>query len=169
MKLKETYSNSSNGNFQYSGFNNKVSLWLGTTNSVCQREVYAICNSESINNKIVGPFLGKIGATQKENRKYNIKLYCVYAIIGLNTYNDVHFKYTVLWLLQNYKILSDVHNHYTDVTMSTMASQITSLMIVYSTVYSCADQRKHQSSASLAFVRVIHRWPMNSPHQRPVN
>ena len=36
--------------------------------------------------------------------------------------------------------------------MSTMASQITSLMIVYSTVYSGADQRKHQSSASLALV-----------------
>ena len=41
--------------------------------------------------------------------------------------------------------------------MTTMASQITSLTIVYSTVYSDADQRKHQSSASLAFVREIHR------------
>ena len=50
----------------------------------------------------------------------------------------------------------------------TMASQITSLRIVYSTVYSGADQRKHQSSASLAFVRGIHRWPMNSPHKGPV-
>ena len=40
--------------------------------------------------------------------------------------------------------------------------------IVYSTVYSCSDQRKHQSSASLAFVRGIHRWPVNSPHKRPV-
>ena len=37
--------------------------------------------------------------------------------------------------------------------MGTMVSQITSLMIISSTVYSCADQRKHQSSASLAFVR----------------
>ena len=42
--------------------------------------------------------------------------------------------------------------HYGDVTMGAMASQITSLTIVYSTVYSDADQRKHQSSASLAFV-----------------
>ena len=41
--------------------------------------------------------------------------------------------------------------------MSAMASQITSLTIVYSTVYSGADQRKHQSSTSLAFVRGIHR------------
>ena len=41
-------------------------------------------------------------------------------------------------------------------------------MIVYSTVYSDADQRKHQSSASLAFVRGIHRGPVNSPHKWPV-
>ena len=49
-----------------------------------------------------------------------------------------------------------------------MASQITSPMSVYSTVYSGADQRKHQSSASLAIVRGIHRWPVNSPHKWPV-
>ena len=53
--------------------------------------------------------------------------------------------------------------HYNDVIMSSMVSQITSLTIVYSTVYSGADQRKHQSSASLAFVRGIHRWPVISP------
>ena len=47
--------------------------------------------------------------------------------------------------------------HYIDAIMTTMASQITSLTIVYSTVYSGADQRKHQSSASLAFVRGIHQ------------
>ena len=47
--------------------------------------------------------------------------------------------------------------HYIDVIVSTMASQITSLTVVYSTVYSDADQRKHQSSASLAFVWGIHR------------
>ena len=49
-----------------------------------------------------------------------------------------------------------------------IASQFTSLMIVYSTVYSGADQRKHQRSASLAFVRGIHRGPVNSPHKWPV-
>ena len=58
--------------------------------------------------------------------------------------------------------------HYADVIMGTIASQITSLNIVYSTVYSDADQRKHQSSASLAFVWGIHRGPMNSPHKWPV-
>ena len=52
--------------------------------------------------------------------------------------------------------------------MGAIASQITSLTIVYSIVYSDADQRKHQSSASLAFVRGIHRGPVNSPHKWPV-
>ena len=52
--------------------------------------------------------------------------------------------------------------------MSTMASQITSLTIVYSAVYSDADQRKQQSSASLAFVRGIYRWPVNTQHKGPV-
>ena len=58
--------------------------------------------------------------------------------------------------------------HYNDVKMNAMTSQITSLTTVYSTVYSGADQRKHQSSVSLAFVRGIHRWPVNSPHKGPV-
>ena len=52
--------------------------------------------------------------------------------------------------------------------MSLMASQIANLTIVYSTVYSGADQRKHQSSASLAFVREFTGGPVNSPHKRPV-
>ena len=47
--------------------------------------------------------------------------------------------------------------HYSDVIMGAITTQITSLTTVYSTVYSGADQRKHQSSASLAFVRGIHR------------
>ena len=58
--------------------------------------------------------------------------------------------------------------HYNDVTMSAMVSQIPGASIVYSTVCSGADQRKHQSSASLAFVRGIHRWPVNSSHKGPV-
>ena len=51
--------------------------------------------------------------------------------------------------------------------MSVMASQITSLTISFSTVYSGADQRKYQSSTSLTFVQGIHRWPANSPHKGP--
>ena len=52
---------------------------------------------------------------------------------------------------------SYANTHYNDVIMSPMASQITSLTIVYSTVYSDADQRKHQRPASLAFVWGIRR------------
>ena len=58
--------------------------------------------------------------------------------------------------------------HYSDVMMGVTASSTTSLTLVYSTVYSGAAQRKHQSSASLAFVRGIHRLPVNSPHNCPV-
>ena len=70
-----------------------------------------------------------------------------------------HCSYNPLVLRLN----SPTTPHYNDVTMGEMASQITSLTIVYSTVYSGTDQRKHQSSASLAFVRGIHRWPVNTP------
>ena len=58
-------------------------------------------------------------------------------------------------------------NHYSDVIMDPMASQITSLAIVYSTIYTGPDE-KHQSPVSLAFVWGIHRWPVNSPHKCPV-
>ena len=63
------------------------------------------------------------------------------------------------------KTVNNTRHHQSDVIMGTIASQITSLTIVYSIVYSDADQSKHQSSASLAFVRGIHRGPVNSPHK----
>ena len=84
----------------------------------------------------------------------------------------------VLWFIQSghklHKIVSDAaaialgYLHYNDVIMGAVASQITSLTSVYPTVYSGADQRKLQRSASLAFVRGIHRSPVNSPHKWPV-
>ena len=58
--------------------------------------------------------------------------------------------------------------HYDDIIMGAIASQITSLTIVYSADFSGVDQSKHQSSASLAFVWGIHRGPVNSPHKGPV-
>ena len=58
--------------------------------------------------------------------------------------------------------------HYNEVIVSTMASQITRVSIVYLTVCSGPDQRKHQSSVSLTFVRGIHWWPVNLPTQMPV-
>ena len=60
---------------------------------------------------------------------------------------------------------SKYHN---DVIMNEMASQITSLTIVYWTVVSDADPRTYQSSALLAFMRGIHQVPLNSPHKWPV-
>ena len=66
-----------------------------------------------------------------------------------------------------YFVSTACFDHYNDVIMSTMAYQITNLKIVYPTVYSITDQRKHQSSVSVVFVREIHRWRVNSPHKGP--
>ena len=64
--------------------------------------------------------------------------------------------------------ISKYQCHYSDIMMSAMASQITSVSIVCSTVCLGAQQRKHQSSVSLAFVRGIHWWLVDSPHKGPV-
>ena len=63
------------------------------------------------------------------------------------------------------ELFTRLPGHDSNVIMSTMESQITSLTIFYSTAYSGADQRKHQNSASLAFVWGIHRGPVNSTHK----
>ena len=68
-----------------------------------------------------------------------------------------------------HRCLSKLQCHYSDVIMSAMASEITGVTIIYSTVCSGADQRKYLSSASLAFVRGIHRSPVNPPSQRASN
>ena len=84
---------------------------------------------------------------------YTFALYCVCLIIeGALPGNNRSYNWS----------------HFNDVIMGAIASQITSVTIVYSIVYSDADQRKHQSSASLAFVRGIHRGPVSSPHNWPV-
>ena len=66
-------------------------------------------------------------------------------------------KWMIYIYIYIYKRIWIETKHYDDVIMTTMAAQITSLTVVYSTVYSDANQRKHQSSASLAFVWGIHR------------
>ena len=73
---------------------------------------------------------------------------------------------TQWWLGTPTHILAEIH--YVDVIISAIASQMTGVTIVYRTVCSGVNQRKHQSSASLAFVRGILRWPVNSPNKRPV-
>ena len=82
----------------------------------------------------------------------------------------INFDYVWLWCKMCAYLTwwGNVISHYDDVIMSAVASQITSLTIVCSMVYLGADQRKHESSASLAFVRGIHRGPVNSPHKWPV-
>ena len=61
-----------------------------------------------------------------------------------------------------------INIYYSDVMMDAVASQITSVSIVYSTVCSGTDKKIHQSSTSLAFVKGIHPSPVNSPHKGPV-
>ena len=75
----------------------------------------------------------------------------------------------IIQILYRYSLYSLYRKyvHYNDVIMSAMASQITSLTIVYSNFYLVTDQRKHWSPASLAFVRGIHRGPVNSPQKVP--
>ena len=99
----------------------------------------------------------------------NAVIHYVYGPLGLNPLHRTRslvFSRAITWCLLRFcvftlRIDNDarcIKNHYIDVIMTTMASQITSLTVVYSTVYSDADQRKHQSSASLAFVWGIHRY-----------
>ena len=57
---------------------------------------------------------------------------------------------------------------YGDVIIRANVYQITGVSMVFSTICSGADQRKHQSCASLAFVKGSHRWPVNSLHRGPV-
>ena len=66
------------------------------------------------------------------------------------------------------QLLKQLARHYSDAIVSTMASQITAVSDFYSNVCSDADQRKHQSSASLAFVRRIQWCSVNSQHKGPV-
>ena len=82
--------------------------------------------------------------------------------------------FITLWLVWHYtnrelhRVVRWPKFHYSDVIMSTMAPQITGVLIVCSNVCSGAGQRKYQSSAPRAFVGGIHRWPLDSPHKGPV-
>ena len=90
-------------------------------------------------------------------------------VFPMNLAIRVGFAMAGVWLRYTRRsVFSGIIGHYGDVIMTRMASWITSLTIVYSIVYSGEDQRKLQSSASLAFVRWIHRRPVNSPHKWPV-
>ena len=95
-----------------------------------------------------------------------------YRLFGISAnfesqHNSFHIKKWI-WKLSTKCRSLGCRFHYNDIIMGAMVSQITNLTVVYSTVYSGADQRNHQSSASLAFVRGIYRRPVNSPHKWPV-
>ena len=75
--------------------------------------------------------------------------------------------HALFWFL-HVILCPDRAKHYSDVIMSAMASQITGVSIVCSSVGWGADQREHQSSASLTFVWGIVRWLVNFPHKGPV-
>ena len=91
-----------------------------------------------------------------------------YGILMTNTWFRKPMALSTNIIYNELQIQTNATWHYDDVTMGAIASLITSLTIVYLTVYSDADQRKHQSSASLAFVWGIHRGPVNPPHKWPV-
>ena len=76
--------------------------------------------------------------------------------------NDVNLRLVTM------SFMDVIFAHYSDAIMSTLTSQITGVSIVYSSDCSGADQIKHHRSGSLAFVRGIHRSPVNSPHKGPV-
>ena len=94
----------------------------------------------------------------------DIDKHCMIYVYNIESHINIpHSTAIPIYMGPNFVII-----HYSDIIMSTMASQTTSLAIVYLIVCSGADQRKHQSSTSLAFVRGIHRGPVNSPHKGPV-
>ena len=107
-------------------------------------------------------YTDKIALTNELKFDGKFKFICEGNLVGCILYNgnDTHWRRN--WYIQI------IQTHYNDVIMGAIASQITSLTIVFSTFYLDADQRKHQSSASLAFVWEIHQWPVNSPHKGPV-
>ena len=98
--------------------------------------------------------------------KNPINANCVYCVLVINAI--MHRKQFLTKGLWKHDLLGRFVMHYDDVIMSAMASQITSLANVYSSVYSGANQRKHRSSASLLFVWGIRRWLVNSSRQGPV-
>ena len=84
---------------------------------------------------------------------------CIFDSTWRMRYWFIHYLFHCMSVAQSKRIenIENGANHYTDVIMTTMTSQITILTVVYSAVYSDADQRKHQIYASLAFVWGIHR------------
>ena len=115
-----------------------------------------------------GNFTSFLSLSQWLRVKYAIK--CIMPMKNLTSCLFWYQRYTITFreiFINKMSVCLISYHHMNDVMMSAK-SQITTLATVYSTVCSGADQRKHQSSASLAFVRGFRRWPVNSPHKEPV-
>ena len=122
------------------------------------------------------PSINRINAELSQMKSQESRLKCIYsrnAFISISTLVSVSYFCIGSHSCQGQKWVNSLffnsYAHYCDVIMDVMVSEITSLTIVYSTIHSGTDQRKDQSSASLAFVRGIHRWPVNSPTQMASN
>ena len=100
------------------------------------------------------------------NKTPNKSHYIVLILITTSSYSSNH-KWSSDPTVMSPTFLGLPHD--SDFIMNAMASQITGVFIVYSTVCSGAVQRKYQSSESLTFVRGIHWWPVNSPAKRASN
>ena len=131
--------------------------------SFWQNYIYEMSLSGNFRHWLILKFLFRNGVNLTK-----FSLLAVSKVVRLTTFasrwrtfsqNDEHFRLS--------EDSSSLH-YYNDVIISVMASQITGVSIVCWIVSSDADPRKRQSSASLAFVRGIHRWAVNSPHKRPV-
>ena len=76
----------------------------------------------------------------------------------------------ICWRVNTWWWQIDIHRwyslvHYNDIIMSAVRLKSPASRLFTQPFIQCANQRKHQSSASLAFVQGIHRWPVNSPHK----
>ena len=110
-----------------------------------------------------------------EKKNYHLKKKCAFLFnfhccmlgsVNIGAASGLELISLLLWEPKLIQHTYPYHN--SDVIMSAMASQITSLTTVYRAVYSGTDQRKHQSSTFLALVRGIHQWLVNSPQKGPV-
>ena len=113
-------------------------------------------------NRPLDSLYNKSNKTTKQNHFYSDCLHATKSVIR-NSIFSIVCKGPVVHAVK--KLAVCVQGHNSDFIMGAMASQFTSLIIVYSNVYSGADRRKHQSSSSLAFVQGIHRWPGKFPAQ----
>ena len=87
----------------------------------------------------------------------------LFAMFVFNRLRGINYNYT-----RTHFVIESLLIYYCDVIMGAIASQITSLAILYPPVHSGAGQRKYQSFVPLAFVRGNPRSPVNSPHKWPV-